>query len=98
MNHVQQAVDDYISLHKMVYKWIDDGLFTFEGRRSEYNYTELDMFLFKLFGVAVPKEACYLEEYHFNLKILEGQLNLNWLSGPHALTLFKMMVQRKGLG
>lgn len=97
MNYIEVLPGyNYLTLHNKVYRWIDEGLFKFKGDRHLHRYTELDQFLFSLFEV--PFNFHPAPEWTFNEAIMTNKINCDWINSDNALTLFKALVIRKGLG
>ena len=83
----------YSQIHKIFHWWVLNGDFKFNGEMSDTAFTDLDEFILKFFGIRVPNNPSSetLREKSFSLLVAinDGDIRVDWLFGPHALTLFK---------
>ncbi len=90
-----KGINDYSNIHDRIFKWVDSGLLWFDGEKSYDCFTDLDDFILKSFGYkgATPYSLCI----KLDLAIFRKELDIDWLFGPHGLTLYKALLIRKGM-
>lgn len=86
----------YQEFHDIIFDWIEAGKLAFDGKRSTNKFTELDAFIFEALGYVFAYDDWIVAVDSFTQDINRGKLNLEWMRGPHALTLFKAMLAQRG--
>jgi hypothetical protein len=90
---------DYGTVHERIFHWVDKDLLKFEGKRSFTEYTDLDEFILKSFGFRRKGSFSHAANRttYFDAAIRDGELKIDWLFGPHGLTLYKALLIKRGL-
>lgn len=99
------AVCSYQELFECVRGWIQSGQFTFNGNVRVSHHCQLDDYLLKLFGFPHMPNRIADTKFHvdtetlagiraFDKAVRAGELNIDWILGPHGLTLFKAKIAR----
>lgn len=82
----------YSTIYNHIDKWVVDGQLQFTGTRSNQMPDDLDIFIFKLFGLHFEGQKPHYKA--FNSALMRGKLNVGWLFSEHGLTLLKMKIAR----
>jgi hypothetical protein len=94
----RRIIADYYTVHNLIYRWVEQGLLEFDGEKSHENYTDLDAFIFKSFGYTKPRyKSISTLTSSFNNDLIDEVMDLDWLTGPHGLVLYKALLIRRDM-
>lgn len=83
----------YNDFHDQVVDWIIYGKWQFTGSMSMDYWCDLDTFLFNLLDVPINEDDNEGTRWRkMNKAISEWTINLEWVRGPNAFTVFKALV------
>lgn len=89
----------YYAVHQKIYDWIDQGLWEFDGSTNQTLFTDLDKFIFELFGYKIHPSMMNTNAINmylrFNDDVIVGKIDPRWIAGPHGLALWKVKVARE---
>jgi len=89
----------YGIIYQLVTNWILKGkiLPHLKDFISDRDYNELDKTILKALAPELERTSVESTVDRFNRAVRNGDLQLEWMGGPHGLTLFKAALIKRGL-